>query len=492
MPFIKFSYWSMIYFLSTIALASIAPSLASIGRGDVKRVDLDNRHYYENEPAKSNDECLNSSSGINNCVSKTSEVDSTDRPYKLQYRLQQIDRVFDESEVPDALLEAEGASTTLRQVLLLHRHGDRTAVQFDAEDPLAKEPFWTFHGLGQLTNRGKARLYLLGKMMRRRYNKFLNGKVNKNERITRASGSLRCIESAQSFLASFLGLNESSINDARKLVWDRRANILAQIWQPVNILSVPGKLDAMLNEGAECQNLADEFENVIEKSAEAQSLYIDYKHEAEVLKTSIGREIHRFYMWMWAASLIEVEQSYFADKMKPELIDILPRLKEAGYKAMGLYASTVKARRLRSGVLMGDMIKNMIEFRDGGDQPDSKTKKFVHYSAHDLNIATVLNMLDAWKKFPTVPDYGANLVLELHQDHLSNGEWFLRIFYMSPVPSVPTEIHLPECESNHPKSRCTLEKFQTLMEPYTIASWQDWMKECNNDFTRLDPYGQAS
>lgn len=475
-----------------LVLVVTGNALAAKYQGDGSRID--DRHNYDmvdSSSPKPSGECLSNSGNADNCESRVSHPDTIDKPFQMKYRLQQIDRLFDENQVADSDLEAEGASTTLRQVLLLHRHGDRTPVVFDPEDPLAKEPFWAFHGLGQLTNRGKARLYLLGKMMRTRYDKFLKGKVNKNERISRSSGVLRCIESAQTFLASFLSLNESSSDDAPKLVWDRRVNILAQLWQPVNIQSVPAKLDAMLAESAECKAFTNEQENVIENSAEAQQMYVDYKYEKTILENSIGRKVTRFYMWMWSASLIEVERSYFADKMKFELINIYDRLMEAGSKAMGLYASTVKARRLRSGLLMGDMIRNMILFRDTGNQANTMAKKFLHYSAHDLTLVTVLSMLDMWNKFPSHPDYGSNLSLELHHDEQSD-EWFVRFFYMSPVPSAPNELHLPNCESDHPKSRCTLDKFQQIMQPYTIDSWKDWMKECGNDYDNLDPYGTAS
>lgn len=458
-------------------------------------VTLSHRDHYDSvvsSSARPNGECLNSSGDMGNCdMEKVSPNYPIDKSYQLEYRLQQIDRLFDEPQSAITGQEALGADTTLRQVLLLHRHGDRTPVVFEDKDPLAREPFWTFHGLGQLTNRGKARLYMLGYLMRNRYNKFLHGRVNKNERVSRASGTLRCIESAQCFLSSFLGLNQSSSRDAPQLVWDKRPNTLAHLWQPANVQSVPPKLDAMLAESAECKALTNEFDNVIENSAEAQQMYANFEHERAVLATTIGTKITKFYHWMWAASLLEVERSYFADKIQPELIDIYDRLAQAGDESMGLYGSTVKARRLRSGVLMGDMIKNMIRFRDTGYQADSKVKKFIHYSAHDLTIVSVLHMLSAWNKFPRHPDYGSNLVLELHHDETAN-EWFIRILYMQRVPSIPVKIHLPICESNHPKSRCTLEKFEKIMQPYSIASWQKWMKECDNDFDSLDPYGPAN
>lgn len=380
---------------------------------------------------------------------------------------------------------------TLKQVLFIHRHGDRTPIQFPVQDPLRNDPIWDFYGGGQITNRGKARLHLLGQMIRDRYDKFLNGSVNKNIRISRSSGSLRCLESAQVFLASFMGLGDPERHfDANKLIWNS-SQPLARLWQPVNIQSMPAKMDALLAESAVCDKLESEYTDNINRGPEARQLFKDYAEEAELLRRLLGYKMEHFREFFWASSQIEVEKSNFPDRVNPELVAAFPRIEEAGHKAMSLYQSTLITRRLRCGLLINHMIKQMKDMKANGDKPleplKSDLKPFVHYSAHDLNLVVLLGIWDNWQRFQRRPDYASNMLLELHRDKKEN-EWFVKILYMPRVPHELIELHIPACESGHPKSRCTLEKFEEIMQIYSVVSWQKWMGECNNSYDSLDPY----
>lgn len=415
---------------------------------------------------------------------------SDDDQKRLQHRLEQIDRLDSKEESELESNNVREADSTLRQVLFIHRHGDRTPIVFPPKDNLATEPFWTFHGLGQLTNRGKSRLYLLGKIIRKRYNKFLGSSVNKNERVTRASGSLRCIESAQTFLAGFLRLDLPDSPDARELIWDRDpVDNLAHLWQPASVQTVPAKFDGMLAEGAECSVLTDEYLNVIDKSDEVKTINTEYAKERDLLIQSLGFEMDHFYKWFWASSVIEVEKSYFPEKVKPELLRSFDRIDEASNKSLGLYQSTLKSKRLRHGLLINEMVNLMKTARDGGNNNNKQVIKFAHYAGHDLTLVVILGMLDVWKEFPRRPNYASNIATELHQD---GDEWFVRFLYMEQVPSIPFELHVKRCEEDHPLKRCTLDKFADLMKPYMIDSWQNWMSECGNDLTKLNPYATGS
>lgn len=229
--------------------------------------------------------------------------------------------------------------------------------------------------------------------------------------------------------------------------------------------------------------------NAIDSSPEAKRINEEYKREAEVLQRVLGFNMDHYYMWFWASSVIEVERSYFKSKMNPEVLEIYDRLQKASDLALGIYQSTLKSKRLRAGLLINDMINNMKNFRDltqNVSSVDSNfVKKFVHYSAHDLNIVVLLGMFNSWDKFPTRPDYASNLLLELHQDQ---NEWFVKIFYMPHVPMKLHELHLEDCEQVDPKGRCPLHKFDSLMQKYKVDSWQNWMKECKNDLSQVDPY----
>lgn len=374
---------------------------------------------------------------------------------------------------------------TLRQVLLVHRHGDRTPFQFHPEDPIGKEAFWTFHGLTQLTNRGKARLYMLGKIMRQRYNVFLGGSVSKSQVKTRSSGSQRCIESAQAFLASFLALDMDRSLDAARLRWDEPSNRLAQRWQPASIQTLAAKMDGMLNVGARCRSLRDEIER-IDESEDNRQLSEEFKHEMEVVNREFRFNIDRYDKWLWTESKLEVVQSYFGPKLSPALLAAYHRISQASFQAARMHQASPKVRRLGAGLLINDLLANMEAIRAANKSPSAK--KFVHYSAHDTTIIYLLGLLENLDHFPHMPDYGSNIAFELHEEQ---GEWFIKIYYMPHVPSKPVRIHLNACEG-HPKSRCTLDKFAELMQKYRIASWADWMQECGNPLDSVNPYEQIS
>lgn len=393
----------------------------------------------------------------------------------------------------------EGIATSepqLKQVLLIHRHGDRTPVQLFENDNLRNESFWAFNGYGQLTNKGKKRLYLLGQLVRKRYDQFLSTSVNKNQRISRSSGVLRCIESAQVFLASFLALDLKNSSDSLYLKWADDSTIpLSSLWQPANIQSVPPEIDGMLAESAVCNNLNREYTK-INNSAEVNRIFSEYSKEREILRSLLGYDMDYFYEWFWAGSQMEVEKTYFPDKIRPELNAIYERVTMAGNEAFTAYQSTLLSRRLRIGLLISDMLNHMKEIRNA--QPDSrdpfKYKKFVHYAAHDLNIVGLLSIFDSWHRFNFRPDYCSNISIELFDD---NGKWFVRIFYMPKVSmddngiSERYELNLRGCRDNN-DNRCSLDKFETLMKPYLIDSWKSWMEECGNSFVGFNPYSNGN
>lgn len=451
---------------------------------------------------KQSDDCVNSSIGHCSGENQDSNLvysppnNPDDSDLNLAYgefafdRLSARDQTIFRSKKPD-YWKADGQDTTLRQVLLIHRHGDRTPIQFSEGDKIGKHLFWQLHGLGQLTNRGKARLSMLGQIVRMRYNIFLDGSVNKNMRKSRSSGALRCIESAQVFLSSFLSLNKSNSPDASELNWDDQNNSLSHLWQPASVNTVAAKVDGMLNEGAACKNLDREYD-LLDGSAENKQISLDFKYESKVMKEVWNFDTDHFYKWFWGSSMLEVERSYLENMIDERLLQAYDRIDKAGNRAIVLYQSTLPAKRLRAGLLINDMIQNMKTHQQiaQGNLPDNMfNKKFVHYSAHDLNLVVLLGMFDNIDKYPFRPDYAANIIIELHQDQ---DEWFIRLFYMHHVPSQYIELHIARCEEGNPKRRCTLDRFDAIMQEYKIASWQNWMKECDNDMSLVDPYSQNS
>lgn len=57
-------------------------------------------------------------------------------------------------------------------VQFIFRHGDRTPIRLYGTDPYKRSDF--VEGLGQLTNRGKNRMFRLGETLKRRYENYLS------------------------------------------------------------------------------------------------------------------------------------------------------------------------------------------------------------------------------------------------------------------------------------------------------------------------------
>ena len=68
-----------------------------------------------------------------------------------------------------------GHDLLLVQVLI--RHGDRTPISLEPENPYDRTDF--FEGLGELTNVGKARIFKYGQVLAKRYEIYF-GKLFKN------------------------------------------------------------------------------------------------------------------------------------------------------------------------------------------------------------------------------------------------------------------------------------------------------------------------
>lgn len=378
-------------------------------------------------------------------------------------------------------LTAAGSSTTLRQVLVVHRHGDRTPEAFAPRDPLANESFWALHGRGRLTNRGKARVHLLGRLMRARYDVFLNGSVNKRHVLSRSSGKLRCIESAQLFLASFLALDADTSRDAHQLVWDHYGNRLARLWQPVAVRSVPANMGAMLHPFL-CNGLS--FEHV------DGALRRDYQPVMDALTSAYGYDFRYSAANVASAeSTLSIERTYFPERALDERVRAqLGPLAEAANRVFGAYNSSERLLRLAGGLLASDMLANMKGARlAGAAKLDVASPKFVEYSAHDFTVAIALQLFEQWHRFPVAPDFASSVVVELHED-ARDGVWFVRLFYLAHVPGPLRELAIERCVGGEARGRCTLERLEAMLAKYALASWLEWMRECGNDLASVDPY----
>ncbi|KAL3202042.1 hypothetical protein MRX96_042731 [Rhipicephalus microplus] len=89
-----------------------------------------------------------------------------------------------------------GEASTLRQLHVMFRHGDRTPTSLYPNDPNSPSDFP--EGLGHIMHKGKNDQYNSGKFLRTKYEDFLA--YDSNEMRARSSGRERCLESIQTNL----------------------------------------------------------------------------------------------------------------------------------------------------------------------------------------------------------------------------------------------------------------------------------------------------
>jgi lysosomal acid phosphatase len=142
----------------------------------------------------------------------------------------------------------------LKLSLVIHRHGDRTPINCYPTDPYKNASYW-LDGWGQLTNRGKDRMFKLGKYIRARYENFLG--TSPREVHIRSSAADRCLESAALVSAAIYP-------PEGRWQWNTE---LGKSWQPFPIQTEPLPFDGMLNPGSKCPAADEELATIANSPA---------------------------------------------------------------------------------------------------------------------------------------------------------------------------------------------------------------------------------
>lgn len=117
---------------------------------------------------------------------------------------------------------------TLQLVILVHRHGFRSPLNFMSLDPYSDPIYWP-EGISRLLPEGKRQMYQLGVDFRSYYSKFLT--ESPVEVQARSSDADRCL---QSILLLLYGLYKAQ----DEWSFDERID-----YQPIPVHSIPGNID---------------------------------------------------------------------------------------------------------------------------------------------------------------------------------------------------------------------------------------------------------
>lgn len=329
---------------------------------------------------------------------------------------------------------------------VLYRHGDRTPVGRYKNDPY-NETSWPVP-YGQLTNIGKHQHLLLGCWLRKRYSHFLSNIYTPYDIYVQSTDVDRTLMSAEANLAGLYP-------PVKDQIWD---NIK---WMPIPVHTVSEKQDYVLKGSKYCPRYNYELEKVLtspemEQINKANAKLYAYLTENTGSKISSLEQVNQLYnilyiQHLYNKTLPQWTKSVFPDKLIP--------LASLSFTTQ---AYNTILQRLKSGSLLGEMIKHMVKKVQNTLKPD---RKIWMYSAHDETVANMLMTLNLFE--PHCPPYTAMILIELRTN--SENQYFVTISYKNSTME-PILMTLPGCNI-----LCPLDEFINLTRNVVP---EDWEREC--------------
>ena len=345
------------------------------------------------------------------------------------------------------------ATTGLRMVHLLYRHGDRTPYEFYPADPYKDLSEWHV-GVAQLTNRGKRMSFELGKWIKRKYEGFLSKDYSEDEIYVRSSDEDRTLMSAQVVLA---GLYPPGL--------DRRWNEDLD-WQPISVHTVPLEYDHLLATRQNCPRITQLESDLSESSYMKDVVYKANKDLFEYISDHTGLNITSVDKLASVYDTLLVETIH--NKTLPEwTLSVFPGGKFDQLQKLSFIHDTFndELKKLKAGTFINELVAHYSNF-DLNTVNQMHTKKMFMYSAHDISIVRVLNTLGVYEG--NVPPYSSTVMFELiDQDGLK-----VAISYRNETSREPYDLIIPGCEK-----LCPLELFKELTKAVRPGDWQNECKQ---------------
>ncbi|XP_013148571.1 PREDICTED: lysosomal acid phosphatase-like [Papilio polytes] len=339
-------------------------------------------------------------------------------------------------------------SKTLRLVIVLFRHGARTPISSYKSDPF-KNYQWP-DGLGSLTNAGKLQLYELGKKYRNYYANFIPEEYYEKDVYVRSSDKSRCLMSAYTFLA---GLYPPS---------DRQMWHPELPWQPIPVHSLPKELDDIIAQTKPCKVWKSMYEELLEE-ANADPKFaelFDYlsKHTNQTMRSVLNVD--------FLYSTLQTQQEAGL-KLPDWTKNVFPnKMRTPFMLSLALLSYNQTLQRLKVGPLLNEIKMNL---QDSVSHTNLDRSLYI-YSGHDVTVVSLWRTLGYTELLE--PEYGASLVLELHEE-VEQDTFFVKLFYRNNTKvEVPMELNMPFCDDP-----CTYNRFIEHIETLIPNNWQE---ECQN------------
>ncbi|XP_075679224.1 prostatic acid phosphatase-like [Dermatophagoides pteronyssinus] len=356
---------------------------------------------------------------------------------------------------------------TLKLVILIHRHGDRTPIETYPRDPYRDGSKYWPDGWGQLTSNGKNRMYNLGLYLSKRYSNFLG--QTPHEVSIRSSASDRCLESVELILAALYP-------PVGRWKWNDN---FGQKWQPFPIQTVPHENDGMLYPESKCRK-AEQIEADIYKSEPVLKYYNQMKSTLLYVQDNTGYE---------NVDLIKAEEifdSLLIEKMNgyklPAWVDsnVFAKLKDIADKTFIFAGMTREIQRFRTGLLLSNIWQHI----SNHESVDNDERRLYIYSTHDNQLSVFMSALNNFNGLS--PPFGSSIMIEIHHNHTN--EPFIKMFYLNETEKEkPYPLELNDCiRIGSNQDHCTISNFYETIKDLLPDNWD---VECQNQSqsTEADP-----
>ncbi|XP_050498303.1 venom acid phosphatase Acph-1-like [Diabrotica virgifera virgifera] len=330
--------------------------------------------------------------------------------------------------------EDEGS---LKMVVVMFRHGNRTPdgeEELYPRDPYLNKTYFPY-GLGQLTNAGKRKQYLVGLELRKRYDRFLGDYYYPQLIDARSTHYNRTKMSLELVLA---GLFPPRKED----------EVLGMPWQPVPYNYFPVKQDDILL-GSNCPKYSELYKKYTSRPS-VQEKFMKHGETFKYISEHTGLNITTFkgiYNLHFGLSTEEEFGLKLPDWTKSVWPEPMTKLfPEEYYIAMG----TADMRR----IAIGNFLKKLLDDTKAKIADHRKLgRKMYLYSAHESTLSYLMIALRIFEKH--IPTYGAYVAMELHQ---IRGVYGFKIFYKKWDGSGLRLVEMPGC-----KEFCPLDVFTALL-----------------------------
>lgn len=340
----------------------------------------------------------------------------------------------------------------LRQVMVMHRHGDRTPIYLFSKDLHADPRYWP-EGWGQLTTAGKQRMLALGRFVRRRYARLLTGDPLQVE--ARSSALTRCLESAKWLLEGAYPLASRS-------------------GRAITVTALPLTCDPMLGSTSSCPAAMQEVQQVY-KSKNVSDFLESKKPLIEFVSKAIGENVSDLdsIAFVYENLLIKQDRGYSLPNWATA--DIMSELESVSDAVFLIGSSTSKLQRLTAGVFLKHLrclLTLPLDSTGSSDEKecgDGHPKRLHLFSASDGTLVALLQALAVYDK--KRPLFGASVIME---NWVNGTENEVRFFYLRNTLTEEVELlRVRRCED---REFCPFTRLLQSMKPFLL---EDWERECD-------------